>query len=59
MQIDICTPYYEGSPGGVVANEFFSDIVLSEFKLMSDYYDHFRTNTLRKGMNPFISLAIV
>ena len=29
-------------------------IVGSEFELQSLYYVHFRTNTLRKGMNPFI-----
>ena len=29
-------------------------IVESEFKLQSHYYIHFRTSTLRKGMNPLI-----
>ena len=30
-------------------------IVVNEFELQSRYYVHFRTNTLGKGMNPFIS----
>ena len=33
-------------------------IVVSEFLLQSRYYDHFWENTLRKGMNPLILLAI-
>ena len=33
-------------------------IVVSEFVLQSRYYVHFRTNTLGKGMNPFILPAM-
>ena len=33
-------------------------IVVCEFKLQSRYYIHFRANTLGKGMNPFILLAM-
>ena len=29
-------------------------IVVSEFEFQSRYYVHFRTNTLGKGMKPFI-----
>ena len=39
---------------GVVANMLDYDIVVSDFELQSRYYVHFRTNTLEKGMNPFI-----
>ena len=35
-----------------------SGIVVSEFELQSYYYDHFRTNTLGKGMNPLILPAM-
>ena len=31
-----------------------SGTVVSEFELLSRYYDHFRTNTPGKGMNPLI-----
>ena len=33
-------------------------IVESEFELQSRYYTHFRTNNLRKGMNPLILPAM-
>ena len=33
-------------------------IVVSEFDLQSCYYVHFRTNTLRKGINPLILPAM-
>ena len=33
-------------------------IVVSEFALQSRYYVHFRVNTLGKGMNPLILLAM-
>ena len=33
-------------------------ILVREFELQSRYYDHFRTNTLEKGMNPFILPAM-
>ena len=39
---------------GVVVNVQDCDIVVSEFELNSHYYVHFRTNTLGKGMNPFV-----
>ena len=35
-----------------------SGIVVSEFELQVHYYDHFRTNTPGKGMNPLILPAI-
>ena len=34
------------------------EIVESEFELRSRYYIYFRTNTLGKGMNPLILLAM-
>ncbi len=45
---------FRGSTRDVVANLLDCDIVVSEFKLQSCYYIHFRTNTLGKGMNPLI-----
>ena len=33
-------------------------IVVSEFEFHSRYYVHFRTNTVGKGMNPFILAAM-
>ena len=39
----------------VVSNVVDWDISVIEFDLQSLYYDHFRTNTLVKGMNPFVS----
>ena len=33
-------------------------IVVREFVLQSRYYVHFRANTLGKGMNPLILLAM-
>ena len=33
-------------------------IVISEFELQSLYYIHFQTNTLAKGTNPIILLAM-
>ena len=41
-------------PHGVVVKAMDSGIVVCEFKLLSRYYVHFRTNTLGKGMNPLI-----
>ena len=35
------------------------NIVVSEFELQLCYYIHFWTNTLGKGMNPFIPSAMV
>ena len=37
---------------GVMVKTMDYGIVVSEFKLQSRYYVHFRTNTLGKGMNP-------
>ena len=45
-----------GSPFGVVANMLDCNIIVSEFKLQSNYYIHFRT--LRKGMKPLITPAM-
>ena len=35
-----------------------SSLKVSEFELQSYYYVHFQTNTLGKGMNPLIHLAM-
>ena len=34
------------------------EILLNEFELQSRYYVHFQTNTLGKGVNPLILLAM-
>ena len=39
---------------GVVVNMVDWDIVVSEFELLSRYDVCFRTNTLGRGMKPFI-----
>ena len=44
----------EGKSFDVVVNMLDSDIIVSEFKLQLCFYIHFWTNTLGKGMNPFI-----
>ena len=50
------------SPGtntrGVMVKGLDNGIVVSEFELYSRYYVHFWTNTLAKGMNPLILLAM-
>ena len=40
------------NPRIVVVKVFDCNVVLSKFELQSQYYVHFPTNTLRKGMNP-------
>ena len=40
--------------GVSVADELDYDIVVSDFKLQSHYYVHFRTNTQKKGTNSLI-----
>ena len=47
-----------GNPLDVVANMLDCNILVSEFELLSRYYDYFRTDTLEKGMNPFIPPAM-
>ena len=49
-----CYSCWRGCPGGVMVKAMDCGIVVSEFVLQSRYYVHFRTNTLGKGMNPFI-----
>ena len=46
-----------GSSCGVVANEFYCKIVVSEFELQPFYGVQFRTNMLGKGMNLLIPTA--
>ena len=43
-----------GCPRGVVVKAMICEIVAREFEPQSNYYVHFRTNTLGKGMNPLI-----
>ena len=47
-----------GGPRGVMVKAMDYGIVVSEFVFQSRYYVHFRTNTLRKGMNPLILPAM-
>ena len=46
---------YKGNLDDVVANVLDSNIIKSEFELLSLYYVHFWTNTLGKGMNSLIT----
>ena len=41
-----------GFPRGVMVKAVDCGIIVSKFELQSDYYVHFRTNTLGKDMNP-------
>ena len=47
-----------GNLHGVLANVLDCNIVVSEFELQLCNIIHFWTNTLEKGMNPFIPLAM-
>ena len=46
------------NPRGVMVKAMDCGIIVSEFVLQSHYYVHFRANTLRKGKNPLILLAM-
>ena len=39
-----------GSPNGIEADILYWDIMVSEFKLQSNYYVHFWTNIFEKGI---------
>ena len=45
-------------PHGVMVKAKDNGILVSESKLQSRYYVHFRTNTLGKGMTSFILAAV-
>ena len=47
-----------GCPRGVMVKAMDCGIVVNEFVLQSQYYVHFRANTLGKGMNPLILPAM-
>ena len=47
-----------GCPCGVMVKAMDSGIILSKFVLQSCYYIHFQANTLGKGINPLILLAM-
>ena len=47
-----------GYPHSLMIKAKVGGIVISEFELHLCYYIHFRTNTLGKGMNPLILLAM-
>ena len=47
-----------GCPRGVMVKALDCGIVVREFLLQSLYYDHFRANTLGKGMSPLILPAM-
>ena len=54
----IKTSFSLGGPCGVMVKVMDCRIVVSKFKFQLRYYDHFRTNTLGKGMNPLILPAM-
>ena len=47
-----------GCPRSVMIKAMDCEIVVSKFEFQSRYHVHFRTNTLGKGMNPFIPPAM-
>ena len=47
-----------GCPRGVMVKAMDFGIVVYEFEIQLCYYIHFRTNTLGKGMNHLILLAM-
>ena len=47
-----------GYPRGVMVKAMDCGIIVREFVLQSRYYVHIQANTLGKGMNPFILLAM-
>ena len=47
-----------GCPSGVMVKVMDCKIVVRKFVLQSRYYDHFRANTLGKGMNLLIIPAM-
>ena len=47
-----------GGLRGVMVKAMDFGIVVCEFRLQSRYYVHFQANTLGKGTNPLILLAI-
>ena len=51
--------FREGIPYGDVANVLNCNIIVSEFKLQSQYNVIFRTNTLVKSMNSFIPQQLI
>ena len=48
---------YKRSLPGVRANVLNCEIVVSEFEIQSCYHIHIQTNTLGKGMSPFIPFS--
>ena len=49
---------FRGCPHGVMVKAMDCGTVVREFILQSCYYVHFQANTLGKGMNPLILLAM-
>ena len=56
--LSILSFYLRGCPCDVMVKAMDFGIAISEFKLHSSYYVHFRANTLGNGMNPLILLAM-
>ena len=50
------TTMFSGCPCGVIVKVMDCRIVESEFELQLHYYIHFWSNTLGKGVNPFIPI---
>ena len=55
---NLFSPNVRGCPRGVMVKAMDCGIVVSEFELQSRYYVHFNANTLVKGMNSIILLAM-
>ena len=56
--ISLFTTKWSWCSRGEMVKAMKCGIVVSEFELLSRYYIHFRTNTLGKGMSPFILTAM-
>ena len=58
LVIYMCISFHNWrSPRVEVINVLDSDVLVREFEFKSRYDIYFRTNTLAKGMNPFIPIA--
>ena len=58
ISLKVILKLIRGCPRGVMVKAMDCRIVVSEFVLQSCYYDHFRANTLGKGVNPLILQAM-
>ena len=58
MKLVLSSYLLQACPRGVVGKVMDCRLVINDFELQSRYYVHFHTNTVGKGMKPFILPAI-